>query len=90
VADRTKANRRAERALPPEDRDPNGYVVLYPEHKKSRLEGRPSPKDQALIKAINVLVAEMVRAEPDLVRADACEAIRRTVRDLLRDAGKVD
>jgi hypothetical protein len=90
VADGTRANRRVERALPPEDRDPNGYVVLSPEHKKSRHEDRPNPKDQALIDAINALVAEMVRAEPDLVRADACEAIRQTVRDLLRDAGKVD
>ena len=43
----------------------------------------------AIMDAIEDLVAEMSRVEPDLVREDASEVIRRTVNDLLKDAGAV-
>lgn len=43
----------------------------------------------AILDAIDDLVDEISRVEPDLVREDACEAIRKTVHDLLRDAGTV-
>lgn len=46
-------------------------------------------EDPAIMDAIDHLVAEMCRVGPDLVREDACEAIRKTVYDLLRDAGAV-
>jgi hypothetical protein len=39
--------------------------------------------------AIDDLVAEMSRAEPDLIHEDACKAISNTVHDLLRNAGTV-
>lgn len=90
MTDRTKANRRVDRVLPPENHDPNNYVVLSPEHKRSHHEERRRPEDLSLNDAIDALVAEMVRAEPDLFREDAREAIRQTVHELLRDAGKVD
>jgi len=38
------------------------------------------------MEAIENLVAEMSRAEPNLVREDARQAIRRIGNDLLRDA----
>jgi hypothetical protein len=42
-----------------------------------------------IVDAIEDLVAEMSRVEPDLVREDARQAIRRAVNDLLKDAGAV-
>ena len=48
--------------------------------------GRPG-ETPAIRDAIEELVAEMTRVEPDLAREDAREAIRRTVHDLLDDAG---
>jgi hypothetical protein len=39
--------------------------------------------------AIDDLVAEMSRVEPKLIHDDACEAISKTVHDLLRGAGTV-
>jgi hypothetical protein len=90
VTDRTKANRRGDCVLPPENHDPSNYVALSPEHKRSPHEDRRSRENLSLNDAIDALVAEMVRAEPDLFREDAREAIRQTVHDLLRDAGKVN
>jgi hypothetical protein len=43
----------------------------------------------AIMDAIDNLVAEMSRVEPDLIHEDACEAISKTVHDLLRGAGTV-
>jgi hypothetical protein len=43
----------------------------------------------AIMDAIDDLVAEMSRVEPDLIHDDACEAICKTVHDLLRGAGTV-
>jgi len=90
VTDRTRVNRRVDRVLPPENHDPINYVALFPEHKRSHHEERRSPEGLSLNDAIDALVAEIVRAKPDLFREDAREAIRQTVHDLLRDAGKVN
>ena len=46
-------------------------------------------ENSAIIDAIDDLVAEMSRVEPDLINEDACEAISKTVHDLLRGAGTV-
>ena len=43
----------------------------------------------AIMDAIDDLVAEMSRIEPKLIHDDACEAISKTVHDLLRGAGTV-
>jgi hypothetical protein len=45
--------------------------------------GRPGETPAPIRDAIEELVAEMTRVEPDLARGDAREAIRRTVHDLL-------
>jgi predicted component of type VI protein secretion system len=47
-------------------------------------------EDQAIEQAVDNLVAEIGRVEPNLLQEDAREEIRRTVEDLMRDAGKVD
>ena len=47
-------------------------------------------EDRMLNDAIVKLVVEMSRVEPVLFRQGACDVIRRTVHDLLRDARKVD
>jgi hypothetical protein len=83
VTDRTKANRCVDCALPPDNHDPNGYVALSPEHKRSHYEDRRRPEDLSLNDAMDAFVAEMVRAEPDLFRKDTREAIRQTVHYLL-------
>ena len=44
-------------------------------------------KAPEIMEAIENLVEETSRAEPNLVREDARQAIRRIVNDLLRDAG---
>ena len=45
VADRTKANRRGQRVLPPEDHDPNDFSVIpRPEHDPSKFSVMP-PED---------------------------------------------
>jgi len=46
--------------------------------------------DEDLNLAIDELVAQMARVEPDLLQEDAREVIARTVEDLLRDVGTVD
>ena len=43
-------------------------------------------KHPAIMEAIENLLAEMSRVEPDLVREDARQAIKRTVNGLLKDA----
>jgi hypothetical protein len=43
----------------------------------------------AIMDAIDDLIAEMSRVEPELIHEDACEAISKTVHGLLRNAGKV-
>ncbi len=43
-----------------------------------------------IIVAIEDLISEMSRVEPDLVREDARQAVRRTVNALLKDAGTVE
>ena len=47
-------------------------------------------KDEALNGAIDELIAQMARVEPDLLQEEAREVIARTVEDLLRDFGTVD
>jgi hypothetical protein len=47
-------------------------------------------EDEALNDAIDELITQMARVEPDLLQGEALEVIARTVEDLLRDAGKVD
>ena len=47
-------------------------------------------EDKALNSAIDELIAQMARVEPDLLQAEAREVIVRTVEDLLRDVGSVD
>ena len=90
MTDRSRANRRVDWALPPEKLEHNNYVALSLEHERSHHGNRRSPEDLSLNDAIDTLVAEMVRAEPDLFRQDAREAIRQTVHEVLRDAGKVN
>jgi hypothetical protein len=43
-----------------------------------------------ILEEIEDLISEMSRVEPDLVREDVRQAIRRNVNDLLKDAGKVE
>jgi hypothetical protein len=47
-------------------------------------------EDEALNGAIDELIAQMARVEPDLLQAEAREVITRTVEDLLREVGTVD
>jgi hypothetical protein len=47
-------------------------------------------QDEALNEAIDELIAQMARVEPDLLTVEAREVIAETVEDLLRDVGKVD
>jgi hypothetical protein len=49
--------------------------------------GSPGETPAPIREAIEELVAEMTRVEPDLACADAREAIRRTVHDLLDETG---
>ena len=46
--------------------------------------------NEALNEAIDELIAQMARVEPDLLKAEAREVIAETVGHLLRDVGKVD
>jgi hypothetical protein len=46
--------------------------------------------DEALNGAIDELIAQMARVEPDLLQEEAREVIVRTVEDLLREVGTVD
>ena len=46
--------------------------------------------DEALNEAIDELIAQMARVEPDLIKTEAREVIAETVGHLLRDVGKVD
>jgi hypothetical protein len=46
--------------------------------------------DEALSEAIDKLIAQMARVEPDLIKEEAREVIAETVGQLLRDVGKVD
>jgi hypothetical protein len=48
------------------------------------------PRDEALNEAIDELIAQMARLEPDLIKEEAHEVIIETVEHLLRDVGKVD
>ena len=47
-------------------------------------------ENRALDDAIANLVDAMSRVEPAVFRESACDAIRRTVHELLKDAGKVN
>ena len=47
-------------------------------------------EDEALNEAIDELIAQMARVEPDLLTVEAREVIAETVEHLLRDVGKVD
>jgi len=47
-------------------------------------------EDEALNDAIDKLIAQMARVEPDLLQEEAREVIVRTVEDLLREVGTVD
>ena len=47
-------------------------------------------EDEALDGAIDELIAQMARVEPDLIQAEAREVIARTVEDLLREVGTID
>ncbi len=46
--------------------------------------------DEALNDAIDELIAQMARAEPNLIQEQAREVIADTVGELLRDVGKID
>jgi hypothetical protein len=46
--------------------------------------------DEALNEAIDELIAQMARLEPELIEEEAREVIAETVGHLLRDVGKVD
>jgi hypothetical protein len=46
--------------------------------------------DEALNEAIDELIAQMARLEPDLLKVEAHEVIAETVAHLLRDVGKID
>ena len=46
--------------------------------------------DEPLNEAIDELIAQMARVEPDLIKTEAREVIAETVGHLLRDVGKVD
>jgi hypothetical protein len=46
--------------------------------------------DEALNEAIDELIVQMARLEPDLLKEEAREVIAETVGHLLRDVGKVD
>ena len=46
--------------------------------------------DEALNEAIEELIAQMARVEPDLIKEEAREVIAETVEHLLKDVGKVD
>jgi hypothetical protein len=46
--------------------------------------------DEAVTEAIDELIAQMARVEPDLIKEEAHEVIVETVEHLLRDVGKVD
>jgi hypothetical protein len=47
-------------------------------------------RDEALNEAIDELIAQMARLEPDVIKEEAREVIEETVGHLLRDVGKVD
>jgi hypothetical protein len=47
-------------------------------------------EDEALNDAIDELIAQMARVEPNLHQEEAREVIARTVEDLLREVGTVD
>lgn len=47
-------------------------------------------EDEALNAAIDELIAQMARLEPELIREEAREVIADNVGELLRDAGKID
>ena len=47
-------------------------------------------EDKALNGAIDELIAQMARVEPDLLQEEAREVIVRTVEDLIREVGTVD
>ena len=46
--------------------------------------------DEALNDAIDELIAQMARVEPNLIQEQAREVIADTVGELLRDVGKID
>ena len=46
--------------------------------------------DEALNEAIDELIVQMARLEPDLLKEEAREVLAETVGHLLRDVGKVD
>jgi hypothetical protein len=45
---------------------------------------------ETLSEAIDELIAQMARLEPDLITEETREVIAETVEHLLRDVGKVD
>jgi hypothetical protein len=47
-------------------------------------------EDEALNSAIDELIAQMARVEPNLIQGEAREVIARTVEDLLREVGTVN
>lgn len=47
-------------------------------------------RDEALNEAIDELILQMTRLEPELIKDEAREVIAETVGHLLRDVGKVD
>jgi hypothetical protein len=47
-------------------------------------------EDKALNSAIDELIAQMARVEPDLLQEEAREVIVRTVEDLIREVGTID
>jgi hypothetical protein len=72
------------------DPDERGYYIPDEDHPKDGGAMNDPLEEQALNKAVEDLVAEMVRVKPELFEQEAREVIRGTVEHLLRDAGKVD
>ncbi len=57
---------------------------------KQNVKHKGAGEHPEIIVAIEDLISEMSRVEPDLVREDARQAVRRTVNALLKDAGTVE
>ena len=86
---RVRVERGVESALPHRDvvgRSPPDHVPYRTAPARRDMLGWVPELEGEKMEAIENLVAEMSRAEPNLVREDARQAIRRIVNDLLRDA----
>jgi hypothetical protein len=65
-------------------------AILLPEKLPGGRAVMEHYEDEALNDAIDELIVQMARVEPDLLQVEAREEIVRTVEDLLREVGTVD